>query len=216
MFSKSCPKVSAGQVLKVGGLEVAAFDPVYCSLPPLRALCPWPSSLSVYVQRVCSAQSPHSCGLVIVQVVRLLVLLVIPGVGNRKIGKSDLIDVFDCIDQSVEIDDTLVSFIDLSRFYRFHRFIYRKIHLFFCSSKNENWFHPNSEFVDNWVAIESRIKDQPIYHHFFFFGFPLEPGLKSSLMADIGRVGKCPVLHDKICHRFKITSIPPVHSYFPE
>ena len=55
-----------------------------------------------------------------------------------KIGKSDLIDVFDCIDQSVEIDDTLVSFIDLSRFYRFHRFIYRKIHLFFCSSKNEN------------------------------------------------------------------------------
>ena len=44
-----------------------------------------------------------------------------------KIGKSDLIDI-DCIDQSVEIDDTLVSFIDLSR----------KIHLFFCSSKNEN------------------------------------------------------------------------------
>ena len=37
-----------------------------------------------------------------------------------KIGKSDLIDI-DCIDQSVEIDDTLVSFIDLSRFYRFHR-----------------------------------------------------------------------------------------------
>ena len=39
-----------------------------------------------------------------------------------KIGKSDLIDI-DCIDQSVEIDDTLVSFIDLSRLYRFHRFI---------------------------------------------------------------------------------------------
>ena len=30
-----------------------------------------------------------------------------------KIGKSDLIDI-DCIGQSVEIDDTLVSFIDLS------------------------------------------------------------------------------------------------------
>ena len=29
-----------------------------------------------------------------------------------KIGKSDLIDI-DCIDQSVEIDDTLGSFIDL-------------------------------------------------------------------------------------------------------
>ena len=28
-----------------------------------------------------------------------------------------------CIDQLVEIDDTLVLFIDLSRFYRFHRFI---------------------------------------------------------------------------------------------
>ena len=33
-----------------------------------------------------------------------------------KIGKSDLIDI-DCIDHSVEIDDTLTSFIDLSRFY---------------------------------------------------------------------------------------------------
>ena len=30
-----------------------------------------------------------------------------------KIGKSDLIDI-DCIDQSVQIDDTLVSFIHLS------------------------------------------------------------------------------------------------------
>ena len=30
-----------------------------------------------------------------------------------KIGKSDLIDV-DCNDQSVKMDDTLVSFIDLS------------------------------------------------------------------------------------------------------
>ena len=32
-----------------------------------------------------------------------------------KIGKSDLIDI-DWFDQSVEMDDTLVSFIDLSRF----------------------------------------------------------------------------------------------------
>ena len=39
-----------------------------------------------------------------------------------KIGKSDLIDI-DCNDQSVEIDDTLVPFIDLSRFSRFHRFL---------------------------------------------------------------------------------------------
>ena len=39
---------------------------------------------------------------------------------SMKIGISDLIDI-DCIDQSVEINDTLVSFIDLSRFKRFHR-----------------------------------------------------------------------------------------------
>ena len=32
---------------------------------------------------------------------------------SSKIGKSDLIDI-DCIDQLVEIDDTLVSFVDLS------------------------------------------------------------------------------------------------------
>ena len=47
-----------------------------------------------------------------------------PGVVNRKksvsiyrqsikIGKSDLSDI-DCIDQSVEIDDTLASFLNLS------------------------------------------------------------------------------------------------------
>ena len=39
-----------------------------------------------------------------------------------KIGKSDLIDI-DYIDQSVEIDDTLDSFVDLYRFNRFHRFV---------------------------------------------------------------------------------------------
>ena len=66
---------------------------------------------------------------------------------SLKVGKSDLIDI-DCIDQSVEIDDTLVLFIDLSRFYRFHRFISEDtainpnfrlsadgLHLFLCSSK---------------------------------------------------------------------------------
>ena len=55
-----------------------------------------------------------------------------------KIAKSDLNDI-DCIDQSVEIDDTLVSFIDL-QYLDFTDSInlYRKIHLSFCSSKNEN------------------------------------------------------------------------------
>ena len=69
-----------------------------------------------------------------------------------KLGKSDLIDI-DYIDQSVEIDDTLDSFVDLYRFYRFHRFVSED------ASKNENWFHANTEFVDNWVAIESRINN---------------------------------------------------------
>ena len=43
---------------------------------------------------------------------------------SMKIGKSDLIDI-DCINQSVEVDDTVVLFIDLSQcdFYRFNRFI---------------------------------------------------------------------------------------------
>ena len=54
-----------------------------------------------------------------------------------KIGKStsDLIDI-DCIDQSVEIDDTLVSFIDLSPFLTIS-FEDTSVHLFTCSSKNE-------------------------------------------------------------------------------
>ena len=65
-----------------------------------------------------------------------------------KIGKSDLIHIH-CIDQSVAwIDDTLVAFIALTWFL--------PIYLFICSSKNENWFHANSKFVDSWVAIESR------------------------------------------------------------
>ena len=34
--------------------------------------------------------------------------------------------------------------------------LYRKVHLFFCSLKNENWFYADSEFVDNGVAIKSR------------------------------------------------------------
>ena len=34
---------------------------------------------------------------------------------------------------------------------------YRKIDLFFCSSKNENWFQANIEFVGDWVAIEFTI-----------------------------------------------------------
>ena len=51
------------------------------------------------------------------------------------IGKYDLIDI-DCIDQSVEFDDTLVFFLSIyNDFYRFHRFHIER-HIF--SSKNEN------------------------------------------------------------------------------
>ena len=84
-----------------------------------------------------------------------------------KIGKSDLIHI-DCIDQSVEIDDTLIGFIDLIWFLADFIDLYRKIYLFICSSKNENWFHENSKFVDNWVAIESRrIKQLPLFKIIF-------------------------------------------------
>ena len=87
---------------------------------------------------------------------------------STKIDKSDLIDI-DCIDQSVEIDDTLVSFIDLF-LVGFTDFIdlHRKIYLFICSSKNENWFHAGSKFVDNWVAIDSgRIKQLSLFKKIF-------------------------------------------------
>ena len=67
-----------------------------------------------------------------------------------KIGKSDLIGI-DCNDQSVEIDDTLVSFIDLSRFYRFHRFLSEDTFcdLLFIQKGKLISIHEKSEFVDN-------------------------------------------------------------------
>ena len=63
-----------------------------------------------------------------------------------------MIDIY-CNDQSVEIDDTLVSFIDLFWFWPISS-IY--IGRYICSSKNENWNHANSKFIDNWVAIKSQ------------------------------------------------------------
>ena len=50
-----------------------------------------------------------------------------------EIGESDEFIDIDCIDQSVEIDDTLILFMDLSKFYRFHRYIPEDT-LLFCSS----------------------------------------------------------------------------------
>ena len=46
-----------------------------------------------------------------------------------KIGKSDLIDI-DCIDQSVEINDALVSLNYFACFSRFHRFISEDISVY--------------------------------------------------------------------------------------
>ena len=70
-----------------------------------------------------------------------------------KVGKSDLIDI-NCIDQSVEIDDTLVSFIDLFEFYRFHRFL---LEADICSS-----VHPKmkTDFMQtvNLLTIELQVR----------------------------------------------------------
>ena len=71
-----------------------------------------------------------------------------------KIGKSDLIDI-DCIDQSVEIDNTLVLLIDLSWFLPISSISCRKIHLFICSSKNENWLHATAA---NLLRIELKLR----------------------------------------------------------
>ena len=62
--------------------------------------------------------------------------------------------------------------------------LYRKIHVFFCSSKNENWFHANGEFADNGVPIESRKIKQFIITFLVKslnnLIFSLKPALKSS------------------------------------
>ena len=72
---------------------------------------------------------------------------------NRKIGKSDFINI-DRIDQSVEIDDTLVSFIGLCRFYRFHRFISEGTS--FCSSVHSKM---KTDFMQtvNFFTIELQL-----------------------------------------------------------
>ena len=119
-----------------------------------------------------------------------------------------MIDI-DCIDQSAEIDDTLVSFIDLSRFYRFHRF-----HLLLIQKWNR--FHANSEFLDNWVAIESQrikqfiitFKKNCLKKHIF----SLKPGLKTSSGGRyiLARIVGAQFFTIYICLPFKITSVPRV------
>ena len=72
-----------------------------------------------------------------------------------EIGKSDFIDI-DCIDQSVEIDDTLVSFIDLSWLIPISAIYVGKYISSSVHQKIENWIHANRKFLDSWVVIESR------------------------------------------------------------
>ena len=72
-----------------------------------------------------------------------------------KIGKSDLIDI-DCIDQSVKIDDTLVSSLSIYvNFYRFHRFISEDISV---NRKMKTDFMPTV----NLLTIELQSNDQTI------------------------------------------------------
>ena len=97
-----------------------------------------------------------------------------------KIGKSNLIDIY-CINQSVEIDDTLVLIIDLSWFLPISLIYIGRYIMFICSSKNENWIHANSKFIDNWVAIESwRIKELSLKKSLKNLIFSLKPCLKSA------------------------------------
>ena len=59
--------------------------------------------------------------------------------------------------KSVEIDDTLVSLIDLFWFLPISM-IY--IGRYICSSQNENWIHANSKFIDNFESCNWESKDQ--------------------------------------------------------
>ena len=72
-----------------------------------------------------------------------------------KIVKSDLINI-DCIDQPVEIDDTLLSSLSIYLgFYRFHRFISEDISV---HPKMKTDFMPTV----NLLTIELQWKDQTI------------------------------------------------------
>ena len=81
-----------------------------------------------------------------------------------KIGKSDLIHI-DWIRQSVEIDDTLVSFIDLSWFLNFVwgtlsdcLKINRRL-LKFCRRNIEHDWH-DEHFKRNWQLVQRGVKDR--------------------------------------------------------
>ena len=85
-----------------------------------------------------------------------------------KFGKSDFINIT-CIDQSVEIDDTVVSFIDLSRFLPISS-IY--IGRFFCTSEISSSLEFVEEMTIDFMQIV-RFSDQRVEKITFTFLFVL-------------------------------------------
>ena len=80
-----------------------------------------------------------------------------------KIGKSDLINT-DCINQWVEIDDTLILFIDL--FWFVGRYICSSVYPKMKTDYMQKT--ASSKFVDSWVSIESwRIKQLSLFKKIF-------------------------------------------------
>ena len=78
------------------------------------------------------------------------------------IGKFDLIDI-DYIDQSVEIDDALVSFTHLSWFLPVSSMdLYRKTHLFIFSKKMKIDFTPTVNLFTSESQL--RVERSNIYH----------------------------------------------------
>ena len=109
-----------------------------------------------------------------------------------KIGKSDLIDI-DFSDQSVEIDDTLVSFIDLSLI-----LLISSIHIGrnISSSVHQKI---KTEFIQtvNLLTIEWQLGvDNIITYKKKILSFLQNQVLNLLLMADIGQVCRRPALQD--------------------
>ena len=89
-----------------------------------------------YFYCICAIQVRYLFINLFIIIITIIIIINTRSSQSIEIGKSDLIDI-DCIDQSVEIDDTLVSFIDLSWFLPILSIC---IGRYICSSKNETNF----------------------------------------------------------------------------
>ena len=115
--------------------------------------------------------------------------------------------IIDCFDQLVEIDDTLISFIDLSRFYWFHQFILEdtSVLLFIqkgnlisckqwiCWQLNCNW-----ESKDQAINLLSLFKKKTLKKSHVFFKTCFKVFVWWPILARFFMI--------KICHPLKITS----------